>query len=204
MTEPRQRNLPALRNKFRDFDKQDVYEEVVQQARDNPKAQNFVVLFGPHRAKVAVDLGPHDFKDLFLLKDLDCPVRWVNFWNTSQQGHAINIIGDKYGFTRRLRASIIKWDELRNINQAADARRKERERQLRDEKEQASTHVEKTDIEAGLNGETVKQEHIQAEVVGNVAPSASPNQMVMADFKVIQDSLNYTTTDYGARCKSVG
>lgn len=76
MTEPRPRDLETLRRKFRNFDDQDVFNDVQKAALD-PTAQNFVVLFGPHHAKVALNLVTDDFRDLFLLKDKDCPVRWM-------------------------------------------------------------------------------------------------------------------------------
>lgn len=205
MTERRPRDLPGLRAKFEDFDKQDVYERVVRRACD-PAAQNFVVLFGPDKAKVALDLDTDDFEDLFILKDARCPVRWINFWNTSDHDDAIKIIGDHYGFTRRLRASIVNWDEYRRHNKGHKAtvdQKRVREEQLRAQQQPDNTHAEKTDLETGLNGDAIKQAHARAEDVGKNAGPATLDPKVMADFKVVQDALNYTTTDYGARCKSL-
>lgn len=205
MSDPRPRDLARLKKKFHDFDNQDVYDAVTKGAATS-KAQNFVVLFGPDHAKVAVDLTIDDFKDLFQLKDKDCPVRWINFWNTSKQEEAINFIGDHYGFSRRLRASIIKWDDFRKVNNEAAAKKKELKEQLKAEKEHGTTYVEKTDLEAGLSDE---QTNIPTELVGvraaaaaAAAAAARAKREVMENFKVIQDSLNYTTTDYGQHCES--
>jgi hypothetical protein len=196
MTEPRPRDLDGLKRKFRDFDTQEVYDDVRRAALD-PKAQNFVILFGSDHAKVAVDLGIDDFKDLLHWKDKDCPVRWINFWNTTKQAKAINSIGDKFGFSPRLRASIIAWDKYRETIRAADAKKKELKEQL--EAERHGTLVEKTDLETGLNDKPTKQAQSQTQPLG---PASGANDEVIANFKVIQESLNYTTTDYGAHCKS--
>lgn len=77
MAEPRPSNLPALKKKFEDFDLEEVYDKVEGVAVD-PRAQNFVVQFGPHKAKIAFDLEPDDFKDLLAWsEDDECPVRWM-------------------------------------------------------------------------------------------------------------------------------
>ncbi|OIW34513.1 hypothetical protein CONLIGDRAFT_675485 [Coniochaeta ligniaria NRRL 30616] len=190
MKEPRTRDLEGLRKKFENFDEPEVYEKVRKASRE-PDAQNFVVLFGPHHAKIAVDLGPDDFEDLFALKEPDYPVRWINFWNTTQQGLVINNIGDKYGFTRRLRASIVDWDKFRHKNKEADAKKRKLKELLRLEKEQGTTQATKTDLETGLNGEPAKVADLESEDNALAAALASQN------FRVLQSSLNYTTTDYG-------
>lgn len=76
MAQPRPTDLVGLKQKFRDFDDEEVYKDVCKAALD-PQAQNFVVTFGPHKAKVALDLGLDDFKDLLKWKDPECPVRWM-------------------------------------------------------------------------------------------------------------------------------
>lgn len=193
MTEPRTRDLEGLRKKFRNFDEVEIYEEA-QKATRKSETQNFVVLFGPHHAKIAVDLGPDDFEDLFALQDPDCPVRWINFWNT-QQKHAIDIIGDNYGFTRRLRASIIDWDKYRKENRDADARKTKLKDRLRLAKDRGITHdVEETDLEKGLGEEPAEPPHIVPESELAATPAGQ-------NFRVLQNSLNYTTTDYGTDCK---
>ncbi|KAH8905140.1 hypothetical protein BR93DRAFT_960246 [Coniochaeta sp. PMI_546] len=187
---PRQRNVRGLEKKFHDFDEPDVYKAVCEGAK-RPEAQNFVVLFGPHHAKVAVDLGPDDFKDLFFWKDDKYPVRWINFWNTTPQGHAINNIGDKYGFTRRLRASIVDWDKFRQDNKKTDTEKSELKEQLRLAKEQGKPHAEKMDLESGL-GERIAEPSDKEPEDNRLAVS-----LASQNFRVLQSSLNYTTTDYG-------
>lgn len=59
---------------------------------------------------------------------------------------------------------------------------------------------EKKDVEQGLNGEPAKQAQSQATQV--LTPSASREvREEMINYKIIQESLNYTTTDYGSHCK---
>ena len=201
MSEPRVNNTDGLWMKFRDFDDQEVYNSVCEGAKKT-QAKNFVVLFGPQHAKVAVDLGADDFKDLFNLSKTDYPVRWINFWNTTEQGHAINIIGDKYGFSRRLRASIIVWDKYRRLNRDADQKKREMKERAMAEEEHGSIHIEKADLESGLNGKSEQTEQTTQPGASAAAwNSEHSDPEVMENFKVIQNSLNYTTTDYGADCE---
>jgi hypothetical protein len=198
MLEPRPPDTEGLWRKFQNFDEQKVYNAVCEEAR-NPQAKNFVVLFGPSDAKVAVDLGADDFDDLFHLSKSGYPVRWINFWNTTEQRHAINNIGAKYGFTRRLLASINAWDKYRDINRAADLERRRMKHQLKPGKEQGSDHPEKADLESGLSGEHEQVPRPTASTA--VLNPETPDPEVMENFRVIQNSLNYTTTDYGTHCK---
>jgi len=198
MSEPRVNNTDGLWKKFRNFDEQEVYNEVCEGAKKT-QANNFVVLFGPQHAKVAVDLGADDFKDLFNLSKADYPVRWINFWNTTKQGDAINIIGDKYGFSRRLRASIIVWDKYRTLNRDADQKKRELKERSTVEEECGGIHIEKADLESGLSGKSEQLSQPGGSSASWNSEHSDPE--VMENFKVIQNSLNYTTTDYGADCE---
>jgi len=199
MAEPRLKDLEGLKKKFRNFDNPEVYGEVCR-AGTNPLAQNFVVLFGPAHAKVATDLGEDDFESLLTLKDAECPVRWINFWNTSKQAAAIQTIGSRYGFSRRLRASMTEWDTFRSLNKAADVQKRVLKELKKAEEEHGSAHIEKTDdLEMNLNGET-KQEQVEIGGVDLSAPGEPPSE-AKENFRVLQNSLNYTTTDYGPDCE---
>jgi len=183
----------SLQDKFQNFDDKAVFDHVTQAARD-ANAQNFVVLFGPHHAKIALDLDTDEIKNLWHLKNADYPVRWINFWNTSRQKDSIKIIGNHYGFSRRLRASITYWDYLRMcIKKAAEERKKEAQKA---DEEPENTATEKTDLESGDSSRHVE---VPSQFVG---PSSTPvNPETLENFKVLQDSLNYTTTDHGKHCQ---
>lgn len=77
MGDPRPSNLAALKEKFEDFDREEVFAKVKQVAV-NQKARNFVVQFGPHKAKIAFDLDTDEIKDLQAwTNDEECPIRWM-------------------------------------------------------------------------------------------------------------------------------
>ncbi|KAI1244097.1 hypothetical protein MGN70_013966 [Eutypa lata] len=92
-------------SKFEDFDAESVFDETEREA-GSESCQNFVVEFGSCHARVARDLGPDDFKSI--LEDdaqrAKYPIRWINIWNTSKQDKAVEVIGEKYDFSERLRA----------------------------------------------------------------------------------------------------
>ncbi|KAB5579924.1 hypothetical protein GE09DRAFT_1080230 [Coniochaeta sp. 2T2.1] len=195
-------------DKFKNFDENDVFLRAQKAAKD-PNALNFVVLFGPHRAKIAFDLGTDDIKNLWRLNDPEYPVRWINFWNTSQQQHSIKIIGKRYGFSRRLGASITYWDDLRmDIKRDAEKQKREAEEQKREAEKQKREQQkpddklvrvpnEKSDLESG---DSTRHVEVQAQPV---RPPPTPvdqpgyDPETLENFKVLQDSLNYTTTDHG-------
>ncbi|KAI0409072.1 hypothetical protein F4802DRAFT_311446 [Xylaria palmicola] len=88
---------------FEDFDLSDVFRKAVPHAA-SPTSQNFVVEFGPDRARIAFDLGAHDVEEL-LASPRDTnqyPIRWINIWNPTTQTKAVKAIGKHYGFSERL------------------------------------------------------------------------------------------------------
>ena len=62
---------------FRDYDKEDVYDDIKEAAED-PEARNFLVEFGPYSAKVARDFSADDLKTHLKKKmSPERPVRWM-------------------------------------------------------------------------------------------------------------------------------
>lgn len=76
---------PRLADKiWQDFDDKAVFEDV----SDNAAAaacQNFVLEFGPTRARIARDVSQDDFQDLLgqEKRDTEYPIRWMWVWHPS-------------------------------------------------------------------------------------------------------------------------
>ncbi len=70
----------ALGARFKDFDKEDVYNDVVAHANIEG-ALNFVVQFGDDEAQVACDLSDVEIERLLAqpaeLRDMRMPIRWM-------------------------------------------------------------------------------------------------------------------------------
>ncbi|KAI0421015.1 hypothetical protein F5X98DRAFT_289200 [Xylaria grammica] len=93
----------SLTAKFEDFDLDEVFQKAKPHT-ENLRSQNFIVEFGPDRARIAFDLDSDDIKDLLRSKrDVkDYPIRWINIWNPSTQSTAMETIGNHYEFSERL------------------------------------------------------------------------------------------------------
>ncbi|KAI1115246.1 hypothetical protein F5Y14DRAFT_450334 [Nemania sp. NC0429] len=89
--------------KFEDFDLEEVFNKAVPHA-GNANSQNFVVEFGPERARIAFDLDSADIEALLKAERnvQDYPIRWINIWNPSTQKGAVEAIGNHYEFSERL------------------------------------------------------------------------------------------------------
>lgn len=64
--------------KFEDFDLEDVFQKATPHAV-NPTSQNFVVEFGPEKARIAFDIDAVDIEELLKgNKDANVyPIRWM-------------------------------------------------------------------------------------------------------------------------------
>lgn len=95
---------PGLDMNFRDYDKEDVYDDIKTAAED-PEARNFLVEFGPYSAKVARDFSGDDLKTHLKKKmSPERPVRWINFWQPGKKDEeeSIELLRNRYDFSPRL------------------------------------------------------------------------------------------------------
>ncbi|KAI0165538.1 hypothetical protein GGR57DRAFT_125474 [Xylariaceae sp. FL1272] len=93
---------PTALEKFQDFDLKEVFDEATPHAV-NFESRNFVVEFGPERARIAFNLDAEDIKKLIgSERDATYPVRWINIWDPCVQKDSLSIIGNHYGFSERL------------------------------------------------------------------------------------------------------
>ncbi|RYC63947.1 hypothetical protein CHU98_g2270 [Xylaria longipes] len=84
-------------SKFEDFDLEEVFRKATPHAI-NLTSQNFVVEFGPERARIAFDLDDDDIEKLLQSQrdTNEYPIRWIS------QREAVKAIGNHYEFSERL------------------------------------------------------------------------------------------------------
>ncbi|KAI1265645.1 hypothetical protein F5Y18DRAFT_42029 [Xylariaceae sp. FL1019] len=88
--------------KFRDFDLKETFDKAASHAA-SIESRNFVVEFGPERARIAFNLDVKDFMKLVeSARDATYPVRWINIWDPFVEKASLSIIGNHYGFSERL------------------------------------------------------------------------------------------------------
>ncbi|KAI1322002.1 hypothetical protein F5Y16DRAFT_416459 [Xylariaceae sp. FL0255] len=90
---------------FEDFDLKEVFDKAKPHA-ESFTSLNFVVEFGPERARIAFDLDEAHFRNLISSKqnEQDYPIRWINIWNPNDhtQVPCLEVIGKHYNFSERL------------------------------------------------------------------------------------------------------
>ncbi|KAL1866982.1 hypothetical protein VTK73DRAFT_4421 [Phialemonium thermophilum] len=187
MPHPEPRPRESLFRKFRDFDDLDEYQRVLRACHDLGSS-NFVVQFGAKHARTATDLDASEIKAFLALPSTDdYPIRWINFWNTTKQKDAIGCVGEHFGFTGRLRASITNWDRYKPMLKA----RPPKEKRLPDPFSKEAAATEK-DLEQGPPG-------------GTSEDSLHPlNPAETMYFRLVQSSMNYTSIDQGQRFTCIG
>ncbi|KAI0197761.1 hypothetical protein F4808DRAFT_438058 [Astrocystis sublimbata] len=89
--------------KFEDFDLEAVFRKATPHAT-NHDSKNFVVEFGPERARIAFDLDAASVEQLLKSpRDTNTyPIRWVNVWSPNTQPGVVKAIGNQYEFSERL------------------------------------------------------------------------------------------------------
>ncbi|ETS87535.1 hypothetical protein PFICI_01363 [Pestalotiopsis fici W106-1] len=102
-------SAPAI--DWKDFDDKHVFDETHTKAVAG-ECENFVLEFGPNNARVVRDLKQDHFKAMLggHQRDAKYPIRWINIWETSRSKDIVEVIGDKYAFSKRLK-SLMKNDK---------------------------------------------------------------------------------------------
>ncbi|TRX98131.1 hypothetical protein FHL15_000776 [Xylaria flabelliformis] len=105
--------------KFEDFDLEEVFKKATPHA-NNLASHNFVVEFGPERARIAFDLDGVDIEELLKgPRDTNhYPIRWII------QGTAVKAIGNHYEFSERL----VRLMCMPTRQQAANSARRARDK----------------------------------------------------------------------------
>ncbi|KAI0391168.1 hypothetical protein F5Y17DRAFT_441748 [Xylariaceae sp. FL0594] len=183
--------------KFEDFDLQQVFDKATPHAA-SLKSQNFVVEFGPERARIAFDLDADDFEGILEgpRDTKDYPIRWINIWNPSDRLKTGEVIGNHYEFSERL---------VRLVYMSAQKRQRDAPRRTRERRHRRRP----LDVEAGAGGEDQSdQYHLESHSSTDLR-KAGDEVMDMDDdnmelFMQVQNTANYFSTDQTKKALCIG
>lgn len=188
--------------KFEDFDLDEAFQKATPHA-ENIGSLNFVVEFGPERARIAFDLDSADIAALLESKrDVEnYPIRWINIWNPSTQRKAVQAIGNHYEFSERLIRLIYLSAQLQPPN---SPRRNRPRRGL-------IKHIHRhEDIELGDVGnsptsahplESQSTVHIPKDDINSIADLDDDS---MELYLQVKNTVNYFSTDQTPKALCIG
>ncbi|KAI0426801.1 hypothetical protein F5Y09DRAFT_50152 [Xylaria sp. FL1042] len=185
---------------FEDFDLDEVFQKATPHA-ENLNSQNFIVEFGPDRARIAFDIGSdHIEKLLASERDENYPIRWINIWNPSTQREAVAAIGNHYEFSERLVRLMYMSAQLQPLTTP----RKVKERSMRGKHFHRHPDVElgvlgngvNTPIESPLSAQFQKG---SIELMGEAMDDDS-----MELYLQVKNTVNYFSTDQTQKALCIG
>ncbi|RYP27725.1 hypothetical protein DL767_007562 [Monosporascus sp. MG133] len=187
-------NAGVVSDKFEDFDLKAVFEETAREAASE-NCSNFVVEFGPRRARVARDLELCDFESMFE-KDTrgdEYPIRWINIWDTYAQKDLVDYIGQQYEFSDRLR-SLIK---MKPVAKWKEDRMKQRRKVAGVQKPVARSKATSTEsaLERGEKASSTGSEQLPAEPPPEISLDGDDIQL----YFLLKETVNYSSIDHTDR-----
>ncbi|KAI1870061.1 hypothetical protein JX265_006231 [Neoarthrinium moseri] len=186
---------------FEDFDDRVVFDATRQWAAAE-SCQNFVLEFGPKRARIARDLDTARFQDLLdhhdYERDTEHPIRWINIWDTSKQRDIVELLGQRYRLSPRL-ISLMKY--------ATDM--KDKAAQLGKEKKTANASPKVVSIKQS-DAEKAFMQTDQSS--GSTQPGRGPpvQRAVPLDgeeielYLLLKDTVNYSSLDHTEKALCIG
>ncbi|RYP68997.1 hypothetical protein DL769_005384 [Monosporascus sp. CRB-8-3] len=183
-------NAGDVSDKFEDFDLKEVFRETAREAASE-NCSNFVVEFGPLRARVARDLELCDFESMFKedTRGDEYPIRWINIWNTYAQKDLVDFIGQQYEFSDRLR-SLVK---MKPVAKWKEERMKQRRKVAGVQKPAATSKATSTEsaLERGENASSTGSEQLPAEPPPEIALDGDDIQL----YFLLKETVNYSSID---------
>ncbi|KAI0548560.1 hypothetical protein F4679DRAFT_550050 [Xylaria curta] len=188
--------------KFEDFDLEEVFQKATPHA-NNLLSQNFVVEFGPERARIAFDLDGVDFEEL-LKNPRDTnhfPIRWINIWNPSVQGTAIKAIGNHYEFSERL----VRLMCMPTQQQAANSSRRTGGKHGFTKRFHRHGDVELGDVGHGVNNSHPMDSHSTVQLQkGDSELMEDVDDDSMELYLQVKNTVNYFSTDHTQKALCIG
>ncbi|KAI1754988.1 hypothetical protein F4782DRAFT_527718 [Xylaria castorea] len=188
--------------KFEDFDLKEIFQKARPHAI-NLTSQNFVVEFGPERARIAFDLDAVDIEELLKgPRDVnEYPIRWINIWDPSTQGTAVKAIGNHYEFSERLVRLMCYSTQQQAINPSRRAR----------DKHGLAKHfhrhgdVELGDIGHGANSNHPMESHSSVQLQkGDSELMEDVDDDSMELYLQVKNTVNYFSTDETRKALCIG
>ncbi|RYO76522.1 hypothetical protein DL763_010404 [Monosporascus cannonballus] len=183
-----------LSDKFKDFDLKAVFRETAREAASE-NCSNFVVEFGPRRARVARDLELCDFESMFRnpTRGDEYPIRWINIWDTYAQKDLVDFLGQQYEFSDRLR-SLVK---MKPVTKWKEERMKQRRKVAGVQKPAARGKATSTEsaLERGEKTSSTESEQLPAEPVPEIPLDGDDIQL----YFLLKETVNYSSIDHTDR-----
>ncbi|KAI3331794.1 hypothetical protein HD806DRAFT_478301 [Xylariaceae sp. AK1471] len=189
--------------KFEDFDLDEVFQKATPHAA-KLTSMNFVVEFGPERARIAFDLDTEDIEKLVEEKrdTKNYPIRWINIWDPSSQRKAVAAIGKFYDFSERL---------VRLMYLAARKRQPDAPHRAKDRLSLAARYrrrhldVETGDGGNGMNGNFPLESRTSAQLdADDVDAMNFVDDDSMELYLQVQNTVNYFSTDRTQKALCIG
>ncbi|KAI8629238.1 hypothetical protein F5Y19DRAFT_94509 [Xylariaceae sp. FL1651] len=193
----------CLEGKFEDFDIDEVFQKATPHAAKF-ESKNFVVEFGPERARIAFDLDAADIAELFVdgaRNVKEYPIRWINIWDPSIQHDAIAAIGNHYDFSERL---------VRIMSLPVQRRQTAASRRNKDKPGHVARHRHRPhDVEIGgsrngINGSFPLESHSTGQFQKDDNGLMSVDDDSMALYLQVKDTVNYFSTDQTQKAVCIG
>ncbi|RYP61594.1 hypothetical protein DL771_010075 [Monosporascus sp. 5C6A] len=183
-------NARDVSHKFQDFDLKAVFQETAREAASET-CSNFVVEFGPRRARVARDLELCDFESIFKEKtrDNEYPIRWINIWDTYAQKDLVDFLGQRYEFSDRLR-SLVK---MKPVTKWKEERMKQRQKVAGVQKPASRGKATSTEsaLERGEKASSTGSEQLPVEPPPEVPLDGDDIQL----YFLLKETVNYSSID---------
>ncbi|KAI1351180.1 hypothetical protein F5Y01DRAFT_283638 [Xylaria sp. FL0043] len=184
---------------FEDFDLDEVFQKATPHA-ENLNSKNFIVEFGPDRARIAFDVESGNIERLLASeKDENYPIRWINIWNPSTQREAVAAIGNHYEFSERLVRLMYMSAQLQPLTTP----RKVKERPL------LAKHFSRhPDVELGVLGNGVNtplDSPLSAQFQkGSIELMGPVDDDSMELYLQVKNTVNYFSTDQTQKALCIG
>ncbi|GAP90467.1 putative adp-ribosylation factor protein [Rosellinia necatrix] len=186
---PPEKVLDSPTTIFRDFDDEEVFDDATEHA-GSINSKNFVVEFGPKKARIGFNLHPQEIKTLLESErdEKNYPIRWINIWDPSTQEPAVQAVGNHYEFSERL----IRLMCLPTSSQPADTPRR------RDRLGIPKLHFRRhADVELGEVSNT-QDENNQKDDMGPIDDDS------MELYLQVKNTVNYFSTDHTQKALCIG
>ncbi|KAK8140451.1 hypothetical protein PG984_000517 [Apiospora sp. TS-2023a] len=186
---------------FADLDDQGTFDHAEKYATAEG-CKNFMVEFGPNRARIAYNLGDPDIEErLGADRDKEYPIRWINIWTANDDhNRALTVrLGEHYGLSRRLTRLMTRPRKKPTLPQTKG----------KDPGVLAAAR-KPNDVEQGLSGTEKAIRLEKLSLPGNSAkspssstPAASGNDS-LDFFMMMKNTVNYSDIDLNPKALCIG
>ena len=193
---------------FKDFDEQSVLAEGLL-SLGSPGSRNFVLDFNKDRAWFASDLGLEELTKAFELRDdrikQNRETRWINIEQPEHQHELINYLADRYGFSNRLRESMLSNPNTPKLEPQEPSPLQSRAQEIRHPRTALRQHREARKKLPGA-AEFVKQAaaKVDQESLLDEARRAFVSELPDLNFyRIVNDVWHFNSVDWGYKYMSI-